>query len=142
MLEVADQHKFLFDSVQMPLNVMDAHFDSFEKIVLPILVKKNIGVLGMKSMGDKVILSSKAVTAVECLHYAMSLPTSVVITGCDSMEILQQALQAARDFKPLDSAQRSALLAKTEAPAKDGQYELYKTSHQFDGTYHNPQWLG
>ena len=142
MLEVADQHKFLFDSVQMPLNVMDAHFDSFEKIVLPILVKKNIGVLGMKSMGDKIILSSKAVTPVECLHYAMSLPTSVVITGCDSMEILQQALQAARDFKPLDASQRSALLAKTQAPAQNGHFELYKTSHQFDGTYHNPQWLG
>ena len=142
MLDVADQHKFLFDSVQMPLNVMDAHFDSFEKIVLPILVKKNIGVLGMKSMGDKLILGSKAVTPVECLRYAMSLPTSVVITGCDSMEILQQAIQTARDFKPLDQSQRAALLAKTEAPAKDGQYELYKTSHQFDGTYHNPQWLG
>jgi predicted aldo/keto reductase-like oxidoreductase len=142
MLDVADQHKFLFDSVQMPLNVMDAHFDSFEKIMLPILVAKNIGVLGMKSMGDKLILGSKAVTPVECLRYAMSLPTSVVITGCDSMEILQQAIQTARDFKPLDQSQRAALLAKTEAPAKDGQYELYKTSHQFDGTYHNPQWLG
>jgi len=142
MLEVADRHKFRFDMVQMPLNVMDAHFDSFEKIVLPILVKENIGVLGMKPMGDKIILSSKAVSPVECLHYAMSLPTSVVITGCDSIQILQQAIQAARDFKPLDESQRSALLARTRAPAKDGKFELYKTSHQFDGTYHNPQWLG
>ena len=142
MLEVADRHNFLFDTVQMPLNVMDAHFDSFEKIVLPILVKKNIGVLGMKPMGDKVILRSNTVTAVECLQYAMSLPTSVVITGCDSMEIVNQALQVARDFKPLTQSQISALLAKTEAVAKNGQYELYKTSHNFDGTYHNPQWLG
>ena len=142
MLEVADQHKFLFDSVQMPLNVMDAHFHSFEKIVLPILVEKNIGVLGMKPMGDKIILQSKAVTPVECLHYAMSLPTSVVITGCDSMDILQQALQAARDFKPLDETQRAALLAKTDVAAKNGEYELYKTSSHFDGTTHNPQWLG
>jgi predicted aldo/keto reductase-like oxidoreductase len=142
MLEVADQHKFLFDSVQMPLNVMDAHFHSFEKIVLPILVEKNIGVLGMKPMGDKIILQSKSVTPVECLHYAMNLPTSVVITGCDSMDILQQALQAARDFKPLDETQRAVLLAKTTVPAKNGEYELYKTSTQFDGTTHNPQWLG
>ena len=142
MLEVADQHKFLFDSVQMPLNVMDAHFDSFQNIVLPILVKKNIGVLGMKPMGANIILQSKTVTPVECLHYAMSLPTSVVITGCDSMEVLQQALQAARDFKPLDEKQRAALLAKTAEAAKNGQYELYKTSHNFDGTVHNPQWLG
>jgi len=142
MLEVADQHKFLFDSVQMPLNVMDAHFHSFEKIVLPILVKKNIGVLGMKPMGDKIILKSNAVTPVECLHYSMSLPTSVVITGCDSMEILQQALKAAREFKPLNEAQLAALLAKTVAPAKNGEYEQYKTTTNFDGTVQNPQWLG
>jgi predicted aldo/keto reductase-like oxidoreductase len=142
MLEVADRHNFLFDTVQMPLNVMDAHFDSFEKIVLPILVKKNIGVLGMKPMGDKVILRSNTVSALECLQYAMSLPTSVVITGCDSMEIVNQALQVARDFKPLNQSQISTLLAKTETVAKNGQYELYKTSHNFDGTYHNPQWLG
>jgi predicted aldo/keto reductase-like oxidoreductase len=142
MLEVADQHKFLFDTCQLPLNVMDAHFDSFEKIVLPILVEKNIGVLGMKPMGDHFILKSKTVTAVECLHYPMSLPTSVVITGCDSMKILEQALQAARDFKPLDESERAALLAKTEAVAKNGQFELYKISHHFDGTYKNPQWLG
>ncbi|HWY67683.1 MAG TPA: aldo/keto reductase [Terriglobales bacterium] len=142
MLELADQNKFLFDSVQMPLNVMDAHYHSFEKIVLPILVKKNIGVLGMKPMGDKIILRSKAVTPVECLHYAMSLPTSVVVTGCDSIDILQQALKAARDFKPLDEGQRTALLAKTAAPAKNGEYEQYKTTTNFDGTVHNPQWLG
>ncbi len=142
MLEVADQHKFLFDSVQMPLNVMDAHFDSFQKIVLPILVKKNIGVLGMKPMGSGIILQSKVVTPVECLHYAMSLPTSVVITGCDSLDVLQQALKTAREFKTLDDAQRAALLAKTAEVAKNGQFELYKTSTNFDGTTHNPQWLG
>jgi len=106
------------------------------------LVKKNIGVLGMKPMGSKIILDSKAATPVECLHYAMSLPTSVVITGCDSMDILQQALKAAREFKPLDEAQRTALLAKTAAPARNGEYEQYKTTTNFDGTVHNPQWLG
>jgi predicted aldo/keto reductase-like oxidoreductase len=142
MLEVADQHKFLFASVQMPLNVMDAHFDSFQKIVLPILVNKNIGVLGMKPMGSGIILKSKVVAPVECLHYAMSLPTSVVITGCDSMDLLQQALKTAREFKPLDDTQRAALLAKTAEVAKNGQFELYKTSTNFDGTTHNPQWLG
>ena len=142
MLEVADNHKFLFDSVQMPLNVMDAHFDSFQKIVLPILVKKNIGVLGMKPMGSGIILKSKVVTPVECLHYAMSLPTSVVITGCDSVDVLQQAVKTAREFKPLDDAQRAALLGKTAEVAKRGEFELYKTSTNFDGTTHNPQWLG
>src|SRR5438105_206886 len=101
MLETAFAHQFTFDSVQMPLNVMDAHYNSFEKKVLPVLVKHGIGVLGMKPMGDKQILNSKTASPIECLHYAMNLPTSVVITGCDSLKILQQALDAARSFKPL-----------------------------------------
>src|SRR6195256_1532777 len=142
MLATASKHGFTFDAVQMPLNVMDAHFDSFEKKVLPVLLKDDIGVLGMKPMGDNVILESKTVTPVECLHYAMNLPTSVVITGCDSLPILQQALQAARSFQPMNSSQIAALLAKTAKAAEAGQFELYKTSHRFDGTYANPQWLG
>jgi hypothetical protein len=121
---------------------MDAHFNSFEKKVLPALLKSDIGVLGMKPMGDHFILDSKTATAVECLHYAMNLPTSVVITGCDSLPILQQALEAARSFQPMNSSQVAALLAKTAKAAEAGRFELYKTSHQFDGTYANPQWLG
>jgi len=142
MLAAAAQHGFTFDAVQMPLNVMDAHFNSFERKVLPSLTQHGIGVLGMKPMGDHFILGSKTVTAVECLHYSMNLPTSVVITGCDSLPILQQALQAARTFKPMDSSQVAALLAKTAKAAETGQFELYKTTHHFDGTVANPQWLG
>jgi len=142
MLETAFAHGFTFDTVQMPLNVMDAHFDSFEKRVLPVLVKHQIGVLGMKSMGDKLILNSKTVTPVECLHYAMNLPTSVVITGCESMEILQQALDAARSFQPMSAAEVSSLLAKTATAAAKGEFERYKTSHDFDSTVQNPEWLG
>jgi uncharacterized protein len=142
MLNTAFAHDFTFDAVQMPLNVMDAHFDSFEKKVLPVLVKHNIGVLGMKPMGDKIILNSKTATAIECLHYAMNLPTSVVITGCDSLEILQQALRAARTFKPMAPVEVSKLLARTAPAAAKGEFELYKTTHNFDGTYQNPQWLG
>ena len=142
MLATASQHKFTFDAVQMPLNVMDAHFESFEKKVLPVLLQNDVGVLGMKPMGDHVILESKTATPVECLHYAMNLPTSVVITGCDSLSILQQALQAARSFRPMSSADVAVLLAKTADAAKAGQFELYKTSHHFDGTFANPQWLG
>ena len=142
MLETAFAHNFTFDTVQMPLNVMDAHYDSFEKKTLPILVKHDIGVLGMKPMGDKIILHSKTATPVECLHYAMNLPTSVVITGCDSMQILQQALDAARSFKPLSKEQVASLLEKTSSAATKGEFEQYKTTHNFDGTYQNPQWLG
>jgi predicted aldo/keto reductase-like oxidoreductase len=142
MLETASKHDFTFDAVQMPLNVMDAHFNSFEKKVLPILLKNDIGVLGMKPMGDHIILESKTATPVECLHYAMNLPTSVVITGCDSLPILQQALQAARSFQPMSSSHVAALLEKTAKAAEAGQFELYKTTHRFDGTYANPEWLG
>jgi uncharacterized protein len=142
MLDVAARHRFHFDTVQMPLNVMDAHYDSFEAKVLPVLVKKKIGVLGMKPLGDHFILSTNTASAVECLQYAMTLPTSVVITGCDSMEILDQALDAARTFQPMKAAEVEALLAKTAQAAQDGKYELYKTSHHFDGTVRNPQWLG
>jgi len=142
MLDTAFQHGFTFDAVQMPLNVMDAHFKSFGKKVVPVLTQHGIGVLGMKSMGDGFILRSKTVTPVECLHYAMNLPTSVVITGCDSLPILAQALEAARTFRPLGQEQLSALLARTAALAARGEFEPFKTSNQFDGTARNPQWLG
>src|ERR1700730_8445204 len=133
MLELADQHGFVFDSVQMPLNVMDAHFNSFGHGVLPVLAKKNIGILGMKTMGDKSILKSKTVTPVECLKFSMNLPLSVCITGCDSMEILQQALDVVRDFKPLTHEEVTAILAKTEAAAINGEYEPYKASDYIRG---------
>jgi len=107
-----------------------------------VLVEKRIGVLGMKPMGSGVILESKAVEAVECLRYAMSLPTSVVITGCDSMWVLEQALGAARGFRPMAARERTALLAKTTQVAQQGNYELYKTSDHFDATSQHPEWLG
>ncbi len=142
MLEVAREHKFRFDAVQMPLNVMDAHFRSFEHQVLPVLVKEGIGVLGMKSMGNGIILRSNTVRPIECLHYALNLPTSTVITGIDRMEILDQALEAVRTFKPMSQEAVSALLARTAEAAAAGQYEPFKTTTSFDGTAHNPQWLG
>jgi predicted aldo/keto reductase-like oxidoreductase len=142
MLDVAAEQGFHFDTVQMPLNVMDAHFRSFTKLVLPKLVQEEIGVLGMKSMGDGVILKSGVVTPPECLRYALSLPTSVVITGIDSMKILQQALDVLREFHPMSQEEVSALLARTAPIAAQGKYELFKTSEHFDSTAHHPEWLG
>jgi aryl-alcohol dehydrogenase-like predicted oxidoreductase len=142
MLDVAAQHKFHFDSCQMPLNVMDAHFRSFTHEVVPRLVKEKIAVLGMKSMGDGNVLKSGTVTPIECLHYALSLPTSVVINGCESMERLDQAFEAARTFKPMTQAEMAKLLEKTKQAAMTGKYEPFKTTSQFDGTAHNPQWMG
>jgi predicted aldo/keto reductase-like oxidoreductase len=142
MLAMADQHNFRYDTVQMPLNVMDAHYQSFEQIVLPIAKQKQMGILGMKPMGDPFILDSKTVSARECLRYAMSLPVSVTITGIDSMEILAQALDAADTFTPLTSQERAALLARTASAAREGQSELYKSSSHFDSTSVHPEWLG
>jgi predicted aldo/keto reductase-like oxidoreductase len=141
-LEIASEHGFTFDTVQMPLNVMDAHYRSFERLVLPELVKEQIGVLGMKSMSNGIILKSGIVTAIECLHYAMSLPTSVVITGVETMERLGQAFEAARTFRPMSDAERRALLAKTAGAASRGEFELFKTTSIFDATAINPAWLG
>jgi predicted aldo/keto reductase-like oxidoreductase len=139
MLEMADKHGFSFDTAQMPLNVMDAHFRSFSKEVVPVLVKKQMGVLGMKSMGDKHILQAKVVTPLECLQFALSLPTSVVITGIDTMPILDQAFKAARTYKQADIAN---ILKRTATVAADGKYEPFKTTPVFDSTASHPEWLG
>ena len=141
MLDVADQNNFRFDTLQMPLNVMDAHYHSFEHMVLPLAVGKQMGVLGMKPMGDPFILDSKTVSAPECLRYAMSLPVSVTITGIDSMEILQQALDIADTFEPMTPQERSALLARTATASQSGQSERYKVSQHFDSTEMHPEWL-
>jgi predicted aldo/keto reductase-like oxidoreductase len=141
-LGVAREHGFTFDAVQMPLNVMDAHYRSFAKFVVPELVKENIAVLGMKSMANGIILKSGTVTAIECLHYALNLPTSVLITGIDSLDILDQAFEAARTFTPMSDAELQALLTKTAAASSRGEFELFKTSSIFDATTANPEWMG
>ncbi len=142
MLEVAEQHGFRFDAAQMPLNLLDAHFRSFAKLVVPKLVGQGIGVLGMKPMAFGNLPQKGLATGIECLHYAMNLPTSVVITGCDTMERLNQALEAARTFRPLTEGQLSALLAKTRDAALTGKLEPFKTTSQFDGTAQNVSWMG
>jgi aryl-alcohol dehydrogenase-like predicted oxidoreductase len=142
MLEVARENDFKFDTAQMPLNVMDAHYRSFSKLVVPEMVKEGVGVLGMKSMANGILLRSHTVTPTECLHYALNLPTSVVITGIDSMEFLDQAFRAAQSFKPLTDEQLNALLAKTASAASFGAFEPFKTTSIFDSTAQNPDWLG
>ncbi len=142
MLQTASENSFIFDAVQMPLNVLDAHYDSFEKQVLPELVRNNIGVLGMKPLAEGLIVRNKVATAIECLHYAMSLPVSVVITGCDSLTMLEQALKAAKTFNPMSDQARSALLSRTVKASENGKFEQYKTDTIFDATSRNPQWLG
>jgi aryl-alcohol dehydrogenase-like predicted oxidoreductase len=142
MLEVAREHGFEFDTVQMPLNPMDAHYRSFGRLVLPELVKRQIGVLGMKPIANGIILRSNTVTAPECLRYALTLPTSVVITGCDRMDILEQALQVARTFRPMTEREVAALLGRTAKAALTGEFEPFKTTSIFDATASHPEWMG
>jgi aryl-alcohol dehydrogenase-like predicted oxidoreductase len=142
MLETARHHGFRFDTVQMPLNVMDAQSaDSFEQRVLPLLLADGIGVLGMKPMGSGILLQSGAVTAVECLRYAMSLPVSVTITGVDSIGVLHQDLHTVLGFEPMNEAEKTAVLGRAAAAARSEKFEKYKNTDIFDSTAHHPQWL-
>jgi predicted aldo/keto reductase-like oxidoreductase len=144
MLETAAKNGFKFDTVQMPLNLMDAHFRSFAQLVVPKLTEQKIGVLGMKTFGgaDGIILKTKTVEPLECLHYSLNLPTSVVITGIDKPAILDQAFEAVKTFRLMDEEQVATLIAKTEKVAATGEYELFKTTSHFDTTAKHPDWLG
>jgi predicted aldo/keto reductase-like oxidoreductase len=142
MFEVAAQHGFHFDTVQMPINAMDAHFRSFAQHVIPVAQKAGTGILGMKTFGDGYILRSKTIDPMEALHYGLSQPVSVLITGIDKLEILTQALTAAKTFRPFTPEQTATFLAKTKDAAMTGKFEPFKTSSIFDGTANNPKWLG
>jgi predicted aldo/keto reductase-like oxidoreductase len=142
MLETAQRHKFHFDTVQMPINVMDAHFRSFTKEVMPVAIKQGIGILAMKTFGDNFILQSNTVQPIEALHYGLTQPISVLITGIDKPEFLDQAMEAVRTFKPMSQSQIASLLERTKPAALEGKYELFKTTNHFDGTAANPKWLG
>ena len=144
MMQTAQQHGFQFDAVLMPSNVMDGHFRSFARLAMPVALQQGIAVQTMKPFGgaDGVILKSKTATPIECLHYALNLPTSVVITGLDSSERIDQALEATRTFQPMNQQQVDAILDKTAEAAQGGQYELFKTTAHFDETARNAEWLG
>jgi predicted aldo/keto reductase-like oxidoreductase len=142
MIEAADQRGFTFDSVQMPVNALDEHYDSFGQKVIPVAQKHGMAILGMKPLSNGAILKTNTISAVEALHYAMSVPVTVTITGCDSLQILEQALGVARNFKPLDEHQKMAILQKTAPAAMAGKFEGYKSTQIFDGTTSNPHWLG
>jgi aryl-alcohol dehydrogenase-like predicted oxidoreductase len=141
MLDLAAKHSFRFDTAQMPLNILDATYRSFAVQVVPRLLAEGIAVLGMKPLASGAIPQARIATATECLHYALSLPTSVVINGCDSPQRLDQALEAVRTYKPLTQAERTALIERTREFAAEGEYEKFKTTEIFDGTARHPEWM-
>lgn len=142
MLAAAELHGARFDTVQMPLNVLDGNTDGFERLVLPALLERRIACLGMKPLASGEALATGAVTAEECLRYALSLPVAVVITGCESMRDLEQALRVARGFEPLSKVERAELLGRTAGAAHDGRFERYKYTTDHDGTARRADWLG
>jgi uncharacterized protein len=142
MLDVAKSHGFHFDTAQMPLNVMDAHFRSFAQLVVPRLLREGTGVLAMKCFCDHVILKSNTIQPIEALHYSLNLPVSVLITGIDNQQVMDQAFEAAKTFHLMDEQQVATLIAKTQKAALTGEFELFKTSSHFDSTAKNTQWLG
>jgi aryl-alcohol dehydrogenase-like predicted oxidoreductase len=145
MLEVAAKNGFKFDAVLFPSNLMDAHYRSFAQLMMPKAVQEGLAIQTMKPFcgGDGIILKSGVIkNPIDCLHYALNLPTSVVITGINKPEILDQAFQAAKTFKRLDDQQFAALLNQTQQVGPTGKYELFKVSAHFDETARHPDWLG
>jgi uncharacterized protein len=128
------REEFPFDTVQMPLNAFDATFRSFETQVMPEANKRNIAVLGMKSLGGSgEMVSNGAITAHEGLRYAMSLPVATTISGMDSVGVLEQNLQVACGFQPMAAAEMQVLRDRVRQFAADGRYELFKTTKKYDG---------
>jgi predicted aldo/keto reductase-like oxidoreductase len=142
MIATADKHGFVFDTVQMPVNALDEHYNSFGQKVIPVAHEHGMAILGMKPLSNGAILKTNTISAVEALHYAMSVPVTMTITGCESIANLEQALGVARNFKPMSEQQKLAVLQKTAPVSDAGRFEAYKSSHIYDGTVNNPQWLG
>ncbi len=132
---------FHWDAVQMPINLLDAHFNSFQKKVLPVLREQGIGVIGMKPLAAGALLETGMVTVTEALQYAMSQPLAVVVTGMESQRELDQAIEAADDFRPLGDSAMENLLGRISPFAQSGEYERYKTTTMHDGTAEHPEWL-
>jgi len=132
-----------WDAAQMPINVMDAHYRSFQKEVVPECLKKNVGVIGMKSLGGGSprgrIPSVGQATAQECIRYALSLPVASLVVGILSMEDLKQDIEIARNFRPMPDAEKTSLLTRVKEEAGDGRHEMFKSTQNFDGPHHRRQ---
>lgn len=127
-------HGFPFDTVQMPLNCLDANFRSFEREVLPEANRRGMAVFGMKSMGGSGEMIRHGASAVaDALRYAMSLPVATTISGMESFEVLEQNLAVARGFQKLDDGALSSIRNRAKRFAADGRFELYKTTVKYDG---------
>jgi predicted aldo/keto reductase-like oxidoreductase len=131
---------FEWDTAQMPINALDAHYRSFQKEVVPVCLKKNVGVVGMKGFGGGDGIAGRAgLTAAEAYRYALSQPVSTQVVGIASMQHLKENIALARQFTPMTAAERTALLARVKDVAGDGRFEQFKSTQNFDGGHHRKQ---
>jgi predicted aldo/keto reductase-like oxidoreductase len=132
-----------WDTAQMPINVMDAHYRSFQNRVIPVCRNQTVGVIGMKGLAgghpQGRLVSHAGLTSDECYRYCLSLPITVQVMGITSMQQLKQDVELARNFKPLTDEEKKALLKKVKGAAGDGQHELFKSTNVFDGPHHRKQ---
>jgi uncharacterized protein len=130
---------FEWDTAQMPINALDAHYRSFQNQVVPVCLEKKVGVIGMKGYGGNGIIAKSGLTAAEAYRYALSLPVSTQVVGLATLDHLKEAVALARSFTPMSAAEKSALLARVQDAAGDGRYELFKSTVTFDGVHHRKQ---
>ena len=134
------QQNFEWDTCQMPVNVLDAHYRSFQHEMLPELNRRGIGVIGMKSLcGGGQIVRAVGLTAEQCRRYALSLPVSTLVCGIQSEANLDQDVAMARDFEPFSADQMRELEARVYDEATDGRHEWFKSTQTFDAQYHRSQ---
>ena len=131
---------FDWDTCQLPINVLDAHYRSFQKEILPELNRRDIGVIGMKSLGGRgQLITSLGLSAAQCRGYALSLPISTLSCGIDSLDNLQQDLEIARNFSPMSMEEKQVLLSSVSEEAGDGRHEWFKSTQYYDSQYHRDQ---
>lgn len=126
---------FPWDTIQMPVSVLDANFNSFQREIIPLAQEQGIGVIGMKSLaaGHFFNLPAGTLPVEEARRYALSQPISSLCVGCDSMEVLEQDLNIARTFVPMTAEEQAAAIDAVYHHAWAGQHEPFKTSFDFEG---------
>ncbi|HEY8550978.1 MAG TPA: aldo/keto reductase [Vicinamibacterales bacterium] len=131
---------FDWDTAQMPINVLDVHYRSFQKEVVPVCLQKGTGIIGMKGLGGgNGIALGAGITPEEGYRYALSQPVATQVVGIASLEHLEAAIAIARDFKPMPEAEQKALIEKVRPYATDGRFEQFKSTQNFDGRVHRRQ---
>ena len=135
--------EFTWDTAQMPINVLDASYRSFQKEVVPVCLKKNVGVIGMKGLAGGAVqgtlIEDAGLTAEECYRYCLSLPVSTQVVGITTMEQLMADVKLARNFTPMTKAEMDALRAKVKDFSGDGRLERFKSTKDYDGPHHRKQ---